>query len=355
MLASCFFLLISSASAADFNVNDKTTHKDIINWMKNAKTGDNLIFSGSSYNLTNTINVNKGINIKSSKNTKINFNRNKVMFNVKTSNKVTFSGLTLNHNGRGKYIKPLSVISAPRNSINQINFNRVSINSDKDYIDGITIPHWIGSVSRSQININGHNSGGISSEEWKGNLVNSRVSVKGDDAVSVYSRHWSGKLSGSKVYNHGFYQSGRPIGVMLISAKGTISKCVVEVPNGAALRLDRNVKVGGSTLTSQKGTPKIYRFLPDLTLNLTKRSGNTYHIVVSNIDLGSSRSSHLGISIGKYVKTAKVKSLTSGESTTVKVTMPSKYISRTHIKTAKIDYYNRVRETNKENNIINFR
>jgi len=40
----CIFVFVSSASAADYYINNDTTHKDITNWMKNnAKSGDKLI------------------------------------------------------------------------------------------------------------------------------------------------------------------------------------------------------------------------------------------------------------------------------------------------------------------------
>jgi len=348
-------MLISSASAADFHVKDKTTHKDITNWMKNAKKGDNLIFDRSSYNLTNTIKINKAINVKSSKNTKISFSRNRPMFNITTSNKVTFSGLTLNYYGKGSNNRGIGVVSSSQ-GIKKVNFNKVNINSNGSYVAGIEIPYWEGSVSKSKIKVNGVWGLGISSTQWKGNLVNSHVSVRGNSAISVYSTYWNGKVSGSNIYNYGATETGVPAGILFVFAKGTISKCKVEVPNGGALRLDKNVKVSGCTLKSQKGTPKIYRFLPDLSLDKkVKRSGNTYSIKVSNVGLGSSSACYLGVKIGNYVKTVKVKALGFDKSTIVKITLPSKYINKKYTKIAKIDYYNKVKEDNKQNNVMEFK
>lgn len=363
MLVSCFFILISSASAADFHVKDKTTHKDITNWMKNAKKGDNLIFDRSSYNLTNTLKINKAINVKSSKNTKINFSRNKAMFHITTSSKVTFSGLTLNYNGKGTDIKPVNIITASNNSYKKINFNKINIKSNKNYVGAIEIPYWEGSVSKSKITMNGVWGRGISSEAWKGNLINSHVSIK-SPSVSVYSLHWDGKVTNSKIYNYGSQESWIPVGILFVFAKGTISKCTVVVPNGEAVKLDRNVKVSGCSIKSKPGYQKIHRFLPDLSIGETyykeksyskyniKRSGSTYSITISNGGLATSNTCYLGIKIGNYVKTVKVKALNSGQSTTVKIKIPTKYISSKYTKTIKIDYYNKVKEVNETNNIL---
>lgn len=365
MLVSCFFIVISSASAADLHVKDKTTHKDITNWMKNAKTGNNLIFDGSSYNLTDTVKINKAINVKSSKNTKINFNKNKPMFKITTSSKVTFSGLTLNYKGHGTNKSGIGIISSSQ-GVKKANFNKVNINSSGNYVAGIEILAWEGSVSKSKINVNGAWGIGISSTQWKGNLVNSYVSVKGACSIAVYSTYWMGKVSGSKIYNKGPDGNPKPIGAMFVFAKGTISKCKIETPNGWALRLDKNVKVTGCTLKSSKELPKIYRFVPDLCLsqyyfkksgktysqyNIT-RSGNTYSITVSNSGLATSKACYLGIKIGSYVKTVKVKALNPTESTIVKVTIPAKYISNKYVKTIKLDYYNKVKGEDKNNNIL---
>jgi len=277
------------------------------------------------------------------------------MFNVTTGGKVTFSRLTLNYDGQGTSEKGIAIISSS-NGVKKVNFNRVNINSNKNFVAGIEIPSWEGNVHNSKIKVNGQWGLGISSVQWKGNLVNSQVTTRGNSSIAVYSTHWSGKISGSKIYNYGHSQGAVPAGVLFVFAKGTISKCVIEARNGGAARLDRNVKVSDSTLKSQRGTPKIYRFVPDLSIseNNIKRSGNTYSIKVSNSGLGSSNACHLGIKIGSYVKTVKVKALGYGQSTTVKVTLPSKYISKRYVKTVTVDYFNKVKEENKNNNAFQF-
>ena len=358
VLVFCFFIVISSVSAADFHVKDKTTHKDITNWMKNAKSGNNLIFDGSSYNLADTIIINKAINVKSSKNTKVNFSKNKTMFYITTNDKVIFSGLTLNHNGIA-IEDSFAAISASNNSLKKVNVNKVTINAKNDHVHGITISNWVGNVVNSKININGARGGGIDSTHWNGNIKNSVITTKGDGSVSVYSYEWRGNISVSKVYNYGKSQSAMSIGILLPYAKGTISKSRVESPNGHALRIDTNIKVSGSTLKSQKGNPKIYRFLPDLTLEYKKRSGSTYYFNVSNgyysypqKAFGSAIACYLGVKLDNKVIKVKVNALTPHKSTTVKITIPSKYIDKSYTKNFKIDYYNKVKEQSKKNNVV---
>ncbi len=72
----CLFMSILSVSATNYYVNNDTQQKDIEGWMKNkASTGDNLIFNTSTYELSDTLVVNKKINILSYKNTEINFRK----------------------------------------------------------------------------------------------------------------------------------------------------------------------------------------------------------------------------------------------------------------------------------------
>lgn len=93
------FGLVGANSAADLVVNNNTTHKNIDDWMKDNTTvkGDNLVFNVTNYELTDTINVSKSINVKSNSKTQIIFNKNKNMFNITVNNadKINFSGLTL--------------------------------------------------------------------------------------------------------------------------------------------------------------------------------------------------------------------------------------------------------------------
>jgi len=375
MLLSCFFLTISSASAADLKVNEKTSYDDITKWMQTAKNGESLIFTSTSYNLTDSILIDKVITVKSTKNTKINFNKNKTMFYI-ISNGATFSNLTLNHNGQGSAdrdqygnfinLNLIFAVTASKEGIKTINFNKVTINTQKNFVSGINIPLWNGSVINSKVNTKGFCGHGVSSEQWVGNIVNSYITTKGIASVAVSSVYWAGKVSGSKIYNNApFNKSGVPVGILFPwvfpGGKGTISNCIVKTPGGNALKLDKKIKVTSSTLVSMKGRPKHYVFLPDLSINKKdiKRTNNTYSIKVFNKDfnrlqLGTSNTCYLGIKIGNYVKTVKVKALDYGQNTTVKITIPTKYISKKYTKTIKVDYYNKVKEENKTNNIVRF-
>ncbi|MCL2115384.1 MAG: hypothetical protein FWH29_04095 [Methanobrevibacter sp.] len=356
MLLSCFFILLSTVSAADFRVKEKTSHDDITNWMKTAKSGDSLIFTSSNYNLTDMVIIDKDITVKSNKNTKIAYNKNKTMFYI-IANRVTFSSLTLNHNGQGSNESKFAVVSAAKDTAKRINFNKVTINAKKSYVSGIDIPLWNGSVSNSRINIKGIWGHGVSSEQWNGNVAKSYVTTSGKSSVSLSSVYWSGKVSGSRIYNTAPYDvGGVPSGIIFVYGKGTISKSIIRVPNGNALRLDKNIKVTGCSLQSRKGHPKHYKFLPDLSINSKdiKRSKTTYSVKVTNNYYGSSNACYLGIKIGSYVKTTKVKALAFGQSTNVKVTLPSKYINKKYTKNVKVDYYNKIKEQTKDNNIFKF-
>lgn len=128
------FLMVANVSAGELIVNKNSTHKDIDTWMKNSSTvkGNNLIFNTTKYELTDTINVYKSVNIKSNVKTQINFNKNKDMFNV-TANGINFSGLTLKHNSAGTFFERLSLITSPNSSIT-INFKNMAFNLNNDYM-----------------------------------------------------------------------------------------------------------------------------------------------------------------------------------------------------------------------------
>ncbi|MCL2156951.1 MAG: hypothetical protein FWH54_02895 [Methanobrevibacter sp.] len=371
MLMSCFFIVIGSVSAANFNVKDKTSYNDITKWMKTAKNGDSLIFTGKSYNLTDSILIDKAINVKSTKNTKINFYKNKTMFYVISSG-ATFSNLTLNHKGygsaeldsTGRVINKnfIFVVSASQDSFKKINFNKVTINTKNSYVSGINIPLWNGNVTKSKVNTKGIWGHGVSAEQWIGNFVNSYIATKGLGSVALNSNVWTGKVTGAKIYNKAPFNSGGvPVGILFPIGKGSITKSIVKVPGGNAVKLDKNIKVTKSTLVSMKGRPKLYTFLPDLSINIKniKRTKNTYSIKVFNMDpkglqVGTSNPCYLGIKIGSYHKTVKVKALSYGQNTTVKISIPSKYVSKKYTKTVKVDYYNKVKEENKTNNVVKF-
>ena len=96
-LVFSFFLIISSVAAADYYVDSDTEHSDIANWMrKDAKNGDNLVFTGCEYDLTDTIVVSKSVNIKGVNKTQINLKKSKNMFKITVSG-VNFDGLSLNY------------------------------------------------------------------------------------------------------------------------------------------------------------------------------------------------------------------------------------------------------------------
>ncbi len=351
---SCFFVLISSVSAADYHVKSSTTHKNIADWIKkDAKSGNDLVFDVSKYDLSDTLVINKAINIKSYKYTQINFNKNKDMFKV-TSNGVTFSGLILNFNGQGTSINNhVSAISAS-GGYKKIDIKYTKINVNKKYATGINIDKWYGSAAKTNLKVLGYNSYGIDSSSWIGNLLYSNVYSYGDDSLSVYSQSWKGKIYGCKLYNYGKWIESSPSSLILVFSKGYVYNCIIKSSNGYPLMLSQEVKCVKCSVSAKKGYPKLYRYLPDLSIKNVKRVGTSYYLTISNSGLGSSKSCYLALKIGSSIKKTVVSGVNPGSYITVKVTLPSKYISKKYTKTVKIDYYNKIKEGNEKNNIKSF-
>ncbi len=371
------FILISSVSAANFYVNNGTTDKNINDWInKTAKTGDNLIFNTQSYDLTDRLNISKSINIKSYKNTQINFNKPDFMFFI-TAKKSTISGLTLNHNFEELQFFRIDTISGG----NDIDIKNTIINTNGPWSScislygkgniinstlnsksrGIDIVKWNGNLSNLKINAKDE---GISESEykeygrtyWYGNLINTSIS-SGKDGIHL--QEWKGKIINSKIYTNGSKSNG----INIKYSKGTISKTVVTSKNAYAAKIPNDVKIASSSFSSKKGLSIVYRYLTDLKISRATLSlDKSYHITVVNSGYSPSKSSYLVIKAGKVTKKVPIKSLEpyipfakTKYKITVKITLPKKYISEKYLKIVKIDYYNKNKEINKKNNIKKFR
>jgi len=379
-------MLMGSVSAADLTVNSNTSHKDITDWINNGTTvsGNNLIFNVSSYELSDTLLLTKSVNIKSDKKTQINFNQNKNMFNV-SANEINFSGLVLNHNGKGSYDLPVSTIFAPIPA-KTITIKDTTINLRNDYSSAISIGtgkcNFINSqiigngiynygVVALDINVNFQKSSiifnnnygygvyiydkltgdftntkiilqsgsiGISSPVWSGNFIsNSEITGK-SNSYGIYVSKWNGKISSSKIILSG----GVSWGVHAKNAIATISKSTIHVKNGMAVYVSKGVKVSESSAISKKNVPGVYYIGP--RVNILRISSTTkskvYTFKISNIGESKSKVSQLKISVGKFKKTAKVKGINVGNVITVKVTLPAKYATSKTKKTANIIFDN---------------
>ncbi|MCL2157628.1 MAG: hypothetical protein FWH54_06370 [Methanobrevibacter sp.] len=358
-LLSSFFILISTASAADFYVNNDTSQKNIVDWMKNdAENGDNLIFNVSSYNLNDTLNITKSITIKSEVNTKISFNKNKDMFDVKT-NGITFSGLTIDYNGEGSskiMYGAISTLNASKSTTKQFTLNNTTINVNKKYSGGILLGTLQGNIINSSINLKATNCTGISLTKWTGNLINTTINSKGADSICVVSETWNGIVNNSKLYNDGTTKSRYSSGFIAVNSKGSIINSVIKSKNSYAVRVSDNVKVTNSTLSSKKNLTKIYRFRPDLYIyNQISLSKKTYSIRIYNIGDINSKACTFQFKAGKVTKKATVKALKPGKYTTVKITIPSKYLGKKYTKTMKVDIKKVNKENNKKNNVGKFK
>jgi len=383
-LVFLFFTVISSVAAADYYVDNNTKHSDIVNWMKNdAKNGDNLIFTGSKYDLTDTITVNKSIDIKSENKTQINFNKkNKNMFKVAVSG-VNFEGLSLNYHGSDYK----SVIYAS-GAFKKINIKNTDIKVTSSDVDTINIGKWLGNITNCKINIESQFSGALTSNVWTGNIVNSKIitgtglGTQHVDAIirlgkwkgniinsEIYtnsscaiSAEWKGKITGSKIHcgidKKNTYTS---YGLFLPGSKGTITKSTIKVFRGSALGIPDEVKVSNCTLSSGKKYPNINRFRSDLVIDSVKKSGKFYKVSFSNMAfvIADSKPCTLVIKCGnKILKKVNVKSLEGvmeGPQKTIKVAIPAKYANKKYTKTAIIDYYNVNKEYNRKNNQYKFK
>jgi len=358
-LLSCFFILISSSSATDYYVNKDTTQKNIVDWMKNdANNGDNLIFNISSYTLNDTLNITKSITIKSDVNTKINFNKNKDMFELQT-NGITFSGLNLNYNGQGTsniMYGAISTLDASKKTTKQLLVKDTLITVNKKYTSGILLGTLEGSIINSSINIKGANSFGIFLTKWTGDLVNTTIRSSGKDSIGVYSATWNGKVNRSKIYNDGSNKDIFTAGFIAVNSKGSIINSEIKSKNSYAVMVSDNVKVSNSSLSSKKGLPKIYRYRPDLAIdNQIGISRNTYSFKIHNIGHISSKACTFTLKVGKLTKKATVNALSPGKFTTVKITLPSKYVGKKYTKSMKVDVNNVNKENNKKNNVGKFK
>jgi len=380
-----FFVVISSVAAADYYVDNSTTHSDIANWMKNdAKKGDNLIFTGSRYDLTDTIVVSKSINIKSENKTQINFKKeSRGIFEVVVSG-VNFDGLSLNHAGKTDENTAIYAFGASK----KINIKNTDIKVSGLYSFAFNIENWQGNVTNCKIDAETAGSG-IYSKNWVGNLVNSKIMSKNGNNIDIHkwkgnminselsstylisggANYWAGKITGSKISCYG-YDYGHDLGYSGISfynSKGTITNSTITVKRGIALGVSDEVKVSNCSITSEKKHPKIYRYRSDLVIDSVKKSGNNYKIQFHNKGPIDSKPCTLVIKYGnkilKKVSIKKTLTLEQGQTqyrpdvkvSIIKVAIPAKYANNKYTKTVIIDYYNKNKEYNKKNNRYNFK
>lgn len=337
-----------------------------------------MIFNSSSYNLKNSLVISKSINIVSYKNTKINFNKNDDMIKIRANN-VNITGLTLNHNGEGESSgDSLSTIFAS-GSYKKIDIKNTKISIKNSYCTGVYIEKWIGSFINSSIKTNGnYYSRGILSRHWKGNLANNVISTKGDGSYGIYiknkwignalnnriftygrgataisSENWQGKINNNRIYTYGSLYSD---GINLKNSKGSIYKNVVKSKSYYAIRVSDNVKVTSSSLSSRKDLEKIYRYRPDLCIvgDIVKNK-TTYSFKVKNIGSLSAKSCYIGIKVDKFLQKIKINSTKSFEVIDIKIDLPKKYATKKYVKTIKLDYYNKIKEISKTNNIHKFK
>jgi len=379
MLFSCFFVLIGSVSAADFHVNNDTSNQAITDWMKNdAKSGDNLIFNVSSYKLDNTLVVNKSVTIKSDQNTKLIFDRTgRDMFNL-TTNNIKFSGLNIQFDAKGntKYKPTVIAVVGTTKRFDMVNVNitvsqnyagavggekasgnilNCNFNILKANSVGFSVGTWTGDIINSRIITRGASSYGIAFRNWKGNLINSTVQSSGKGSITVYAHTWNGRIENSTISNTG--NSIYDTGFVSVKSKGSIVGSTIKSSKTYSTMISDDVNVVRSSLSSGKGFGKTYRYRPELVLNpqISARK-NTYTFRVFNNGYFTSKMNHLGITVrGKLVAKASVKAIKAGKFATVKVKIPSKFANSRFIKTAKVDYHNKVKEFFKKDNTIRFK
>ncbi|MCL2114999.1 MAG: hypothetical protein FWH29_02125 [Methanobrevibacter sp.] len=381
-------MMISSVSSANYYVNEGTNQKNIVDWMKNeANSGDNLIFNSSSYNLNDRLNITKSIKIQSYKNTNINFIQEDDMWEMfyVTGKNVVFSGLTLNHNGNGKMKFPSdgefgTTISGDYKS--RVDIKNTVINTN--LIHGSSIGIREGNIVNCTIN---SKSQGIIAFNWKGNIINSKINAKEGITNRIISLHtvdnwfgnminstiiselngvevtvWKGNIINSTISVNG----SKSDGISIKYGEGHIHRSKISSKKGYAVKISDAVKITNSSLFARKGLSKSIRYLPDLKVNKAVISGRTCYIAISNIGNSTSKPTQIGLKIGKVLFKAHVKSIRPfipqehseepwvKNKVTVKITLAKKYINYSW-KTVKVDYYNKIKEINKKNNVFKFR
>ena len=403
----CLLITLQGVSAADYYVNNDTTHKNISDWMKNsAKNGDNLIFNSSSYELTNTLVISKSVNIKSNKNTEINFYLDKNMFYI-TAKSVNFTNLRLKHVSEGKDYSTsgkygmivakgdFKQINIKNTNINfqinndnlqvlfdrmpgyfppQIWFSAIKINNWKGNIQkcnistkgelcsGIDVENWKGNIINSKIRTEGKNNyfTTIKVIKWKGNLINSSISSCGTSSNVIHGDFWTGKISDSKIYSifTGKFQLSEILtGIYLPNSKGLIEKSIIKYPYGYAVMISDNVKIEKSKLSSKKGFKKILRCRPDLMVNHVSKSKNTYDISLHNQGYGKSKPFNIIITTGtgKILKKVKIKSIMGDRYEFVKIKLPMKYANKYYTKYIQFDNYKQNKKDFKDNYFYEFK
>ena len=289
-------------------------------------------------------------------------------------NNVNITGLTLNHNGQGESIQNnISAIFASGKT-KKISIKNTVINIKNSYANGILIEKWKGNIENCRIKTNGkYYSVGITSNHWKGNIIKSVIKTKGDGsygirirekwegdltnnniytydrgATAILSEYWKGVVSKSKIITYGLYSNG----LVIKDSKGSISKTNIKSASHQALRISDNVKITKSSISSKKGFEKVYRYRPDLAIvgNINK-SGNIYTIQLRNIGHIVSKSCYLGIKVDKAFKKILINPLKPLEHISINIELPNKYSNEKYTKTVKLDYFDKNKENNKENNI----
>ncbi len=398
LIFSLFMVMISSASAANYYVNNETTHKDINDWInKTAKNNDNLIFNTNVYDLNDTIIISKSINVMSYKNTELNFYKYKDMFYVK--NNVNFIGLNLNHHGETKDINGGSkaVIKSTSPNYIKINIKNTNIKTASYNVLCIYMNKWIGSISNSNLETQAQYVYAIQTTNGKYNITNSKIStintaifsgqleniIKNSTIISkngsaIDCSNWKGKIIKSKIYANGEDQgkTATNIGVRFLAglnfklSRGIIENSIIRSKNAIAIKCNDDLKIIKTSLTSKKGFPKIYRYKPDLVISkvypteyqtpyIPKQAylpkQGMYYVTIANAGYKSSQSCYLSFKTMKIHKKFFVKPLKPNQETTIKIKFNSKYMSEymniKYPKIFKVDYYNKIKEEHKYNNV----
>ena len=390
----CLFITFNCPSASDYYVNSDTTHKNISDWMNNdAKKGDSLIFNTTHYNLSDTLIISKSVNVKSYKNTKINFILDRNMFYI-TASSVNFTNLRLKHVYNGEadednddFYGMIVTDGSYKEPYKKINIKNIDINYQiKNYLmnSAIHINKWKGDVKNCNISTKGKLCGGIDVynnwkgsiinskirtegkyslntimvSKWEGNIINSNISSFGPSSRAIDGDYWSGKIVRCKIYsfNTEKYPTYPLAAVYLPNSKGLIYKTTIKQPNAYAIMISDDVKINKCNLTSKKGLKKYYRCRPELTVYNVKKSKNMYYITIENHGDTDSKPCYISIKTGKIFKKVKIRSLMSYDDyQTVKVKLPTKYTNKYYTKYIKIDYYNQNKENNKKNNYYKFK
>jgi len=123
-----------------------------------------------------------------------------------TGSRISFSSLTLNHNGKVSDENSYFVIFSNSTKSTIVNIKDTNFNLNNNGLRGITILNWKGNVNNSIFRGKESNTL-VCTGNWTGNLYNSNI-TSNNYGYGVFVNNWIGKVSKSTIIVKGYGSSG---------------------------------------------------------------------------------------------------------------------------------------------------